>query len=199
MIIDYFTQSIQLKICYFGPALSGKTTSIKALFKHFHIENKVISIESSIGRTLFFDYGIITFENQKWMLKIHIYSTTGQDFYIITRSTILRALDGLIFIIDSQEQEYYRNLTSWYELCNYFENQLIKLPKILAFNKQDLPDLIKPLLFLENINCFKLNNLLVKNTIAIKGEGILSCFEDLLSLILNNSIQSPFTPTITKS
>ena len=199
MIIDQLTQSIQLKICYFGPALSGKTTSIKALFKHFHIENKVISIESSIGRTLFFDYGIITFENQKWMLKIHIYSTTGQDFYIITRSTILRALDGLIFIIDSQEQEYYRNLTSWYELCNYFENQLIKLPKILAFNKQDLPDLIKPLLFLENINCFKLNNLLVKNTIAIKGEGILSCFEDLLSLILNNSIQSPFTPTITKS
>ena len=199
MIIDQLTQSIQLKICYFGPALSGKTTSIKALFKHFHIENKVISIESSIGRTLFFDYGIITFENQKWMLKIHIYSTTGQDFYIITRSTILRALDGLIFIIDSQEQEYYRNLTSWYELCNYFENQLITMPKILAFNKQDLPDLIKPLLFLENINCFKLNNLLVKNTIAIKGEGILSCFEDLLSLILNNSIQSPFTPTITKS
>ena len=199
MIIDQLTQSIQLKICYFGPALSGKTTSIKALFKHFHIENKVISIESSIGRTLFFDYGIITFENQKWMLKIHIYSTTGQDFYIITRSTILRALDGLIFIIDSQEQEYYRNLTSWYELCNYFENQLIIMPKILAFNKQDLPDLIKPLLFLENINCFKLNNLLVKNTIAIKGEGILSCFEDLLSLILNNSIQSPFTPTITKS
>ena len=75
MIIDQLNQSIQIKICYFGPAFSGKTTSIKALFKHFHIEEKVVSIESSIGRTLFFDYGIITFENQKWMLKIHIYST----------------------------------------------------------------------------------------------------------------------------
>jgi signal recognition particle receptor subunit beta len=199
MIIDYLTQSIQLKICYFGPALSGKTTSIKALFKHFHIEEKVVSIESSIGRTLFFDYGIIIFENQKWMLKIHIYSTTGQDFYIVTRQTILKALDGLIFVINSQEKEYYRNLTSWYELCSYFENQLIAMPKILAFNKQDLPDLIEPSLFLENINHFKLNNLLVKNTIAIEGEGILGCFEELLSLILNNSIQSPFISAIAKS
>ena len=199
MIIDYLTQSIQLKICYFGPALSGKTTSIKALFNHFHIKEKVVSIESSIGRTLFFDYGSITFGNQKWMLKIHIYSTTGQDFYIVTRQTILKAIDGLIFVIDSQEKEYYRNLTSWYELCSYFENQLILMPKILAFNKQDLLDLIEPSLFLENINCFKLNNLLVKNTIATEGDGILNCFEDLLSLILKSSIRTPFIPAITNS
>ena len=82
MIIDQLAQTIQLKIVYFGPALSGKTTSIKALFKHFGIENKVLSIESSIQRTLFFDYGTLSFENQNWQLKMHLYSmaSTGQTF-----------------------------------------------------------------------------------------------------------------------
>ncbi len=191
MIIDHLAQSIQLKICYFGPALSGKTTSIKALFNHFGIEERVLCIESSVNRTLFFDYGTITFENQKWLLKLHLYSTTGQDFYIITRPTTLKALDGMIFVIDSQEDAYYRNLTSWYELYNYFEDELINLPKVFAFNKQDLFDLFEPSLFLENINYFKLNNLLINNTIAIEGEGILNCFEDLLSLIFNNLNKTP--------
>ena len=66
MIIDQLTHSIQLKICYFGPALSGKTTSIKALFNHFGKKDRVLSIDSSIRRTLFFDYGTIDFENQQW-------------------------------------------------------------------------------------------------------------------------------------
>ncbi|MFW9951265.1 MAG: ATP/GTP-binding protein, partial [Candidatus Thorarchaeota archaeon] len=193
MIIDHLSQLIQLKICYFGPAFSGKTTSIKALFENFVMKKRVISIESSIGRTLFFDYGTIIFENKKWMLKIHIYSTTGQDFYIITRPTTLMALDGIIFVIDSLETAYYRNLTSWYELCSYFEDKLIYMPKVFAFNKQDLSDLFDPAYFLDNINYFKLDNLLINNTIATEGEGILKSFEDLLSLIFNNSIKTPLT------
>jgi signal recognition particle receptor subunit beta len=192
MIIDHLTQSIQLKICYFGPALSGKTTSIKTLFNHFGLEERILSIKSSINRTLFFDYGTITFENQKWNLKIHLYSTTGQDFYIITRPTTLKALDGIIFVIDSQKDAYYRNLTSWYELCNYFENELINMPKVFAFNKHDLLDLFEPSQFLENINYFNLNNLIVNITSAINGEGILNCFEDILSLIFNNLDKIPF-------
>jgi signal recognition particle receptor subunit beta len=186
MIIDHLSQSIQLKLVYFGPALSGKTTSIKALFKHFGIEERVLSIESSVQRTLFFDYGTISFENAKWRLKIHLYSTTGQDFYIVTRPITLRAIDGMIFVLDSQQDVYYRNLTSWNEICNYFESSLLKLPKVLAFNKQDLKDKFEPTQFLENINHFKFQNLITKKTTATTGEGILDCFEDLLGLIFKN-------------
>jgi signal recognition particle receptor subunit beta len=186
MIIDQLTQTIQLKICYFGPALSGKTTSIKALFKHFGIEERVLSIESSVQRTLFFDYGTISFENEKWRLKIHLYSTTGQDFYIVTRPITLRAIDGLIFVLDSRKETYYRNLTSWNELCNYFEDAIIKLPKVLAFNKQDLHDKFESSQFLEHINHFKFKNLIIKKTIATEGEGILNCFEELLSSTFRN-------------
>jgi signal recognition particle receptor subunit beta len=184
MIIDHLSQTIQLKICYFGPALSGKTTTLKSLFKHFGKEDRVLSIDSSIRRTLFFDYGTITFENKQWLLKLHLYSTTGQDFYIITRPITLRAIDGIIFVADLQNSAYYRNLTSWNELCNYFEDNFEMIPKILAFNKQDLDDKFSPSEFLENINSFKYNNLKTKNTTALFGEGVVESFEELLELIL---------------
>ena len=184
MIIDHLSQTIQLKICYFGPALSGKTTSLKSLFKHFGKEDRVLSIESTIRRTLFFDYGTINFENKQWLLKLHLYSTTGQDFYIITRPITLRAIDGIIFVADSQNSAYYRNLTSWNELCNYFEEDFEKIPKILAFNKQDLDDKFNTSEFLENINSFKYKNLKTKNTAALYGEGVLDSFEELLELVL---------------
>jgi len=186
MIIDQLTQSIQLKICYFGPALSGKTTSIKALFNHFGKKDRVLSIDSSIRRTLFFDYGTIDFENQQWHLKIHLYSTTGQDFYLITRPVTLQGIDGIIFVADSQQSVYHRNLTSWNELCGYFEDVIITLPKVIAFNKQDLPDKFSPPEFLENINYFRYKNIDFKKTIAVNGEGILGCFEEILSLVFKN-------------
>ncbi|MHA1349714.1 MAG: GTP-binding protein [Promethearchaeota archaeon] len=186
MIIDQLTRSIQLKICYFGPALSGKTTSIKALFNHFGKKDRVLSIDSSVRRTLFFDYGTISFQNQQWNLKIHIYSTTGQDFYIITRPATLQGIDGVIFVADSQQEAYHRNLTSWNELCNYFEDIIITLPKVMAFNKQDLPDKFSPAVFLENINYFKFKNIDFKKTIAVNGEGILDSFEEILSLVFKH-------------
>jgi len=190
MIIDHLNQTIQLKICYFGPALSGKTTTMKSLFTHFGKNDKVLSIESSVGRTLFFDYGTITFKNQKWRLKIHLYSTTGQDFYLVTRPITLQAIDGIIFVADSQESVYYRNLTSWNELCNYFENHFIKMPKILAFNKQDLPDTFDTSEFLENINYFKYKNFKINKTIATEGVGVVESFEDMIGLIFKKIYKS---------
>ncbi len=192
MIIDHLNQTIQLKICYFGPALSGKTTTLKSLFKHFGKEDRVLSIESSIRRTLFFDYGTITFENKQWRLKIHIYSTTGQDFYIITRPVTLQGIDGVVFVADSQQSAYYRNLTSWNELCNYFEESFIKLPKVLSFNKQDLHEKFSSTDFLENINSFKFMNFKAKKTVALYGYGVVESFEELIEFIMKKIHRSQF-------
>jgi len=183
MIIDQTTSSIQLKICYFGPALSGKTTSIKALFAHYGKEDQVLSIDSTIRRTLFFDYGTISFKNEKWNLKIHLYATTGQDFYIITRPITMQGIDGIIFVADSQQEAYDRNLTSWNELCNYFGERIITFPKVIAFNKQDLPDKFPTPKFLEKIDYFNFKNIDFKNTSALNGDGIVYCFEEILNLI----------------
>ena len=183
MIIDFLEKKLQLKIVFYGPAMSGKTTSIKALFKHFGLEEEIESIESSVRRTLFFDYGNISFQNEQWHLKIHIYSTTGQDFYIVTRPITLQGIDGIIFVADSQKKEFERTLTSWNELCSFYEEELQDIPKILAFNKQDLDAKYNPKRFLDQINYYKHRNISLKYTIALNGEGILDSFEEMLSLI----------------
>ncbi|MHA1468894.1 MAG: GTP-binding protein, partial [Promethearchaeota archaeon] len=151
MIINGLDKTVQIKIVYFGPALSGKTTSLKALFNHFGKKDEVFSIENTMGRTLFFDYGIISFQNSEWKLKIHTYSTTGQDFYLVTRPVTLRGIDGLIFVADSQKSVYERNIASWNELNTYYSEEFIHMPKILAFNKQDLTEKFNTLTFLNEI------------------------------------------------
>ncbi|MFX0105447.1 MAG: hypothetical protein ACFE75_08150, partial [Candidatus Hodarchaeota archaeon] len=147
MIIDHCDKTISIKIVYFGPAFSGKTTSIKALFSEFGKGELLHSIESTVRRTLFFDYGTVSFRNEDWKLKIHIYTTTGQDFYLITRPITLRAVDGIIFVIDSQEDVYERNLISWNELISYFKDCIDDIPIIIAFNKRDKPIKFEPNMF----------------------------------------------------
>jgi hypothetical protein len=186
MIIDHVDKTISLKIVYFGPALSGKTTSIKALFSLFGKDKEICSIESSVERTLFFDYGIVTFQNEEWRLKIHIYTTTGQDFYLITRLTTLRAVDGIIFLLDSHIDAYERNLISWKELFSYFNESIEATPILITFNKQDLELELKfnPEDFLNEISFQKYKNIKSRYTSAINGEGVLECFEDILRLVL---------------
>ncbi|MFX1489972.1 MAG: ATP/GTP-binding protein [Promethearchaeota archaeon] len=184
MIIDHIDKTISIKIVFFGPALSGKTTSIKTLFSHFGKDDRILSIESTVNRTLFFDYGVVSFQNQDWILKISVYTTTGQNFYLITRPVTLRAVDGIIFVVDSQQKVYERNLLSWNELISYFSESLEHLPIIIAFNKQDLPDKFSSTKFLKEIDFPKYKNIDSRYTIAISGEGVLDCFEDILRLIL---------------
>ncbi|MGQ4876645.1 MAG: ADP-ribosylation factor-like protein, partial [Promethearchaeia archaeon] len=164
-------------------------------FKHFGKEEQVKSIESTIKRTLFFDYGTISFQNKGWLLKIHIYSTTGQDFYVVTRPVTLRAIDGIIFVIDTQKAAWKRNLISWKELESYFREEFIDIPKVLAFNKQDLPDKFNPNDFLREIDFKKYNNTEIRYTIAISGEEILASFEDVLKLIFKELYQSKLVNT----
>ncbi len=196
MIINGLEKEINIKIVYFGPALSGKTTSLKALFNHFGKKDEVFSIENTMGRTLFFDYGIISFQNSEWKLKIHTYSTTGQDFYLVTRPVTLRGIDGLIFVADSQKSVYERNIASWNELNTYYSEEFIHMPKILAFNKQDLTEKFNTLTFLNEINYNTYENIDIKYTIALNGEGILDSFEEVLALVFKTLYGSALAPNI---
>jgi len=184
LIIDHCDKTISIKIVYFGPAFSGKTTSIKALFAKFGKGNKLLSIESTVSRTLFFDYGTVTFQNEEWRLKIHIYTTTGQDFYYITRPVTLRAVDGVIFVVDSQKEVIERNLLSWKELISYFRECIDDIPITVVFNKQDLSEKLDPENFLKEIKFYEYKNLKSEFTSAIHGEGIIECFENILNSIL---------------
>ena len=140
MIYDYENKTIQVKIVYYGPAMSGKTTSIKHLFSYFNKEDTLTSIDSTIGRTLFFDFGALEFKGAEWSLKFLIYSATGQDFYASTRPATLNGVDGIIFVVDSRKQCLQHNLRSWNELETMFREEFHNLPIVISLNKSDFKE-----------------------------------------------------------
>ncbi|MCK4369824.1 MAG: GTPase domain-containing protein [Candidatus Lokiarchaeota archaeon] len=185
MIFDYKNKTLQVKIVYYGPAMSGKTTSIKSLFSYFNKEDSVKSIDNSVGRTLFFDFGVLNFKGAEWGLKFLIYSATGQDFYASTRPATLNGVDGLIFVVDSQIEFLEHNLRSWNELKTLFGSEFYNIPIIISLNKCDLftiQDLTQEG-FLSNIDYNKFGHISFKKTVAIRGEGVLDSFSELIKFI----------------
>jgi small GTP-binding protein len=183
MLIDWSTKIIQSKVVYYGPAMSGKTTSIKTLFQKLGQGGKIESIETTSGRTLFFDFGAINLERGDWTLQIYIWSATGQDYYAETRSTVLSGTDGIIFVADIQPHLLDDNTRSWKELKSMFGDQLLQdIPVIINMNKWDLPkaisrDTLTQALALKN-------GAKIFPTIATQGYNITESFAAILKAVL---------------
>ena len=185
MIFDCANKVLQVKIVYYGPAMSGKTTSLKSLFSYFQKGDSVNSIESTVGRTLFFDFGVLQFKGDNWNLKFLIYSATGQDFYASTRPATLKGVDGIIFVVDSQKEYLDHNLRSWNELKTLFGLEIYNIPVVISLNKYDLRKMkeLEEINFKSSIEYKKFKNLSVKKTVATKGEGVLDSFSQLIKFI----------------
>jgi len=189
LLIDWSQRIIQTKIVYYGPAMSGKTESIRALFQHLNILSRLESIETTTGRTLFFDYGPIELSHGEWILQIHIWSATGQDYYAETRSTVLTGTDGIVFVADSNPDLITENQRCWKELQNYFGPQLLNdIPVVFALNKRDIYPYVSRLDF---INALGLNgSSKILETVATQGIRTVELLQELLRAIL---LESSFT------
>ncbi len=185
MIFDYKNKEVQIKIVYYGPAMSGKTTSIKHLFSHFERKEELISIDNTVGRTLFFDFGVLKFQGSNWSCKFLVYSSTGQDFYSSTRPATLNGADGLIFVLDSQIKNTQHNLRSWKELVEIFGKEFYHIPIVICLNKYDLNGIgkIQENDFRNMIDYNKFLKLKINKTIATEGVGVINSFFDLVKLI----------------
>ena len=186
MIFDYENKVLQVKIVYYGPAMSGKTTSIKYLFSYFKKDNNLESIESSVGRTLFFDFGVLHFQGSNWGLKFLIYSATGQDFYASTRPATLNGVDGIIFVVDSRLDYLKYNLRSWNELISLFGDEVYNIPVAISLNKYDLDgsDKLKKNDFLNYIHYEMFKYVSIDKTVAINGKGVLNSFKTVIGFII---------------
>jgi GTPase SAR1 family protein len=163
--------------------MSGKTTSLKNLFKYFGKQDTLKSIESTTGRTLFFDFGVLNFQGSEWNIKFLIYSATGQDFYASTRPATIIGVDGIIFIVDSQKIYLKQNLRSWNELLVLFSNILYQLPVIICLNKWDLENKIEEVQFLNEINYHLFEKVDIVKTVATNGLGVIDSFKKMLNFI----------------
>ncbi|MHA1950253.1 MAG: GTP-binding protein [Candidatus Thorarchaeota archaeon] len=187
MIIDYGNRTVGLKIVFFGPAMSGKTTSIRWLFSTLDYAEKLTSIENTVGRTMFCDFGTIPFSlSNSWTINAHVWSATGQDFYRSTREVVLVGADGVIFVADSQNHLQDENLASWNELMSMIEEEERPLPLVICLNKQDILGAISEDQLRTNLKIP--NSVPVFMSIAREGHNIVESFQYLFQNAMRASV-----------
>jgi mutual gliding-motility protein MglA len=144
--INYSSREIILKIVYYGPGLSGKTTNIKFIYAATNPEarGKLISLETKAERTLFFDFLPLSLPAIRgFKTRLHLYTVPGQLFYSASRKLIMKGADGVIFVADSQEPRFEANLISMDDLkenLGAYGYDIQKIPFVIQYNKRDLPN-----------------------------------------------------------
>ena len=146
--INYASREINCKIVYYGPGLCGKTTNLQYIFDSTapQARGKLISLATETDRTLFFEFMPLEFVTVSWLKsRFHLYNVPGQVFYDASRKLILKGVDGVVFVADSQEERMDANIESLYNLEENLQSQgydLMKLPYVLQLNKRDLNNII---------------------------------------------------------
>jgi signal recognition particle receptor subunit beta len=144
--INYSSREINCKIVYYGPGLCGKTTNLQYVYAKTNPEakGKMISLATETERTLFFDFLPLSLgEIRGFKTRFHLYTVPGQVFYDASRKLILKGVDGVVFVADSQIERMEANLESVENLRVNLAEQgydLDKVPYVVQYNKRDLPN-----------------------------------------------------------
>jgi len=146
--INYASKEINCKIVYYGPGLGGKTTNLQFIYNKTSPEarGKMISLATEADRTLFFDFLPLDLGTIRgFTTRFHLYTVPGQVFYDASRKLILKGVDGVVFVADSQEERMEANIESIRNLEDNLEEngfELKTIPYALQFNKRDLPNVL---------------------------------------------------------
>ena len=144
--INYSSREINCKIVYYGPGLCGKTTNLQHIYSKTNpdLKGKMISLATETERTLFFDFLPLALgEIRGFKTRFHLYTVPGQVFYDASRKLILKGVDGVVFVADSQIERMEANVESLDNLRTNLGEQgydLAKLPYLIQYNKRDLPN-----------------------------------------------------------
>lgn len=185
--INYSSREINCKIVYYGPGLCGKTTNLQYIYRRTNPEQKgkLISLATETERTLFFDFLPLTLGDIKgFRIRFHLYTVPGQVFYAASRKLILKGVDGVVFVADSQIERMDSNIESFEDLkINLAEQgyELEKLPFVIQYNKRDLPNVV-PVADMDKL----LNNRKVTwfEGVAVTGKGVFETLKVVAKQVL---------------
>jgi len=187
--INYASREINCKIVYYGPGLCGKTTNLQYIYNKTAEESKgkMISLATETERTLFFDFLPLALgEIRGFKTRFHLYTVPGQVFYDASRKLILKGVDGVVFVADSQEERFDANIESLENLKDNLDEQgfdIEKIPFVIQFNKRDLPNVS---------SVEELSNLLNERNVpefeacAMTGEGVFETLKGVAKQVLND-------------
>ncbi len=185
-MINYASREINCKIVYYGTGLGGKTTNLEYIYSRVNpdTKGKMISLATETERTLFFDFLPIDLgEIRGFKTRFHLYTVPGQVYYNASRRLILKGVDGLVFVADSQATRAEANIESMH---NLFENlstygyDLQTIPFAIQYNKRDMPDVLPVEELRAQINPMGVPDF---EGVAIEGKGVfetLSCVSKLV-------------------
>lgn len=180
--LNFAKKELNLKIVYYGTGLCGKTTNLRIIFSAMSPDRrgKMMSLATELDQTLFFDFLPVDLGSIKgWKLRHHLYTVPGQIYYNVSRKLVLKNADGVVFVVDSQEERIEENIESWNNLEDNLRsyNLSVKdLPVVLQYNKRDLPN-IMPISDLQlQINS---SGYTYFESVAIRGIGV---FDTLKSI-----------------
>jgi len=187
--VNYVTKEVNCKIVYYGPGLGGKTTNIQYVYQKTSGDSKgnIISLNTENERTLFFDFLPLDLgEIRGFKTRFHLYTVPGQVFYEASRKLILRGVDGIVFVADSQVERMESNIESLKSLEKNLLDQgydLEKVPLVFQWNKRDLPNITSVKDLSEALNKRKLPEF---EAVAVKGTGVFDTLKMISKLVLMN-------------
>lgn len=185
--VNYAAKEINVKIVYYGPGLGGKTTNLQHIYERTapDLKGKLITLATETDRTLFFDFMPLDVgEIKGFKVRLHLYTVPGQVFYNASRKLILKGVDGVIMVCDSQRERMDANIESIRNLeTNLRENgyNLMEIPYVLQLNKRDLPNIVP----MEEMKA----HLVVKSepvieAVATQGVGVFATLKTISKLTL---------------
>jgi signal recognition particle receptor subunit beta len=185
--INYSSREINCKIVFYGPGLCGKTTNLQYIYKKTNPDSKgkMISLATETERTLFFDFLPLALgEIRGFKTRFHLYTVPGQVFYDASRKLILKGVDGVVFVADSQIERMEANIESIENLrINLAEQEydLDKIPFVIQYNKRDLPNVVPLEEMKKALNPRSVPDF---EAVAMEGAGVFDTLKAIAKLVI---------------
>src|SRR6266852_6752074 len=189
-IINYVNKEIQFKIVYYGPALCGKTTNLTYIHSQVAEAHtgELVSLATAADRTLFFDFLPLNAVVVKgFKTKFQLYTVPGQVIYNATRQLVLRSVDGVVFVADSQWEKMEENVESFKDLADNLARQNVAIddmPCVLQYNKRDLSN-IAPLNYMEYVLNNRKKRLQSFEVISSIGQNVFAALNAVSQVLLH--------------
>lgn len=186
--INYNAKEIHCKVVYYGPSLGGKTTNIQWVYQKTAEDqkSKLVALNTDIERTLFFDFLPLNVgEIRGFKTRFHLYTVPGQVVYDASRKLILKGLDGVIFVADSQIERMDENLEALRNLERNLEQQgydIREIPLIMQYNKRDLPNIASLAEMRSALNPYNAPEF---EAVASEGKGVFESLKTVSKSIIN--------------
>jgi signal recognition particle receptor subunit beta len=187
--INYANKEINCKIVYYGAGMSGKTTNIQYIYENTQKDQrgKLVTLSTENERTLFFDFlPLAVGDVRGYKTRFHLYTVPGQTFYEVSQQFILKGVDGVIFVADSQENRMEANIQSFELLERNLEYQgydIGKVPLVFQYNKRDLADVVSVRELEATFNPMRHPH---HEAVASRGEGVMETLQAVCQQVIRD-------------